>query len=42
MSIKRKEFGKTSVHVTETVLLISTTCFNQNAPDIVKVQPEGS
>ena len=40
MSVKKKEFGETSVHLTETVQFISTTPFNQNAPDIGKVQPE--
>lgn len=40
MSIKRKEFVKTSVHLTETVQFVTTTQFNQNAPDIGKVQPE--
>lgn len=40
---KERIWGKKKekiVHLTETVQFISTTHFNQNAPDIGKVQPE--
>jgi len=36
----KKEFGKTSLHLTETVKSISATHFNQGAPDVAAFQPE--